>query len=383
MLDCQRHLFGLPDDLHYLNTAYMGPQLREASRAGTAALLAKEDPTSISGADFFDPVEHIKAAFAKTINAPDPKSIAIVPSVSYGLQCVANNAGLSAGQQIVTVGDVFPSGRYAFESVAQAVGATVVDVPRPADELSRVTIWNEQLLAAIDERTRVVFVPHVHWSCGTVFDLVAVREKCTLVDALLVVDGTQSVGAHPFDVAEFRPDALVVGGYKWLLGAYGFGYLYLAEHLHDGKPLEENWINRRDSHDFARLTVYTNEYREGAARYSMGEQSSFIAVAVAAATFKQLNEWTSPAIKSYADGLVEAHRDELADLGWVLPKGAQLAPHLFGLRLSSKQKQSIPPVLAAAKVNVSYRGDFLRVSTHVTTRTKDWRALMEGLRQAA
>ncbi len=383
MLSCQRHLFGLPDDLHYLNTAYMGPQLREATRAGTAALLAKEDPTTISGEDFFVPVERVRAAFAKTINAPGADSIAVIPAVSYGLTSVADNVGLKPGDQVVTVGDVFPSGLYAFERAAREGGARIVTVPRPDDEAQRVRLWNEHLLDSISLSCRVVFVPHVHWSCGTVFDLAALRRRCDEVDALLVVDGTQSIGAHPFDVTVFRPDAVAVGGYKWLLGAYNFGYLYLNERLQAGRPLDENWINRRDSHEFARLTDYTPDYRPGAARHSMGEQSSFIAAAVAEVTFRQIDEWTVSGIHDYASGLVEAHRDGLAERGWVLPKGAELAPHLFGLRLSPKQQASIPSVLAAARVNVSYRGDYLRVSTHVTTRAEDWAALLAGLRTEA
>src|SRR5690606_39367584 len=47
-------------------------------------------------------------------------------------------------------------------------------------------------------------------------------------DAALVVDASQSLGAYPFDVAEIQPDFLVTVGYKWLLGPYALGYLYVA-----------------------------------------------------------------------------------------------------------------------------------------------------------
>ena len=379
MLSCQRHLFNLPEDLHYLNTAYMGPQLRASTEAGTAALRAKENPNRIKLTDFFEPVEEVKRLFAGLINVADPNAIAIVPAVSYGLSSVAANVRLSAGDRIMTVGDVFPSGYYAFERAARDAGAQMVTVARPAGDDTRTATWNAALAQAIDERTRVVFVPHVHWSCGTVFDLVAVRKRCDEVGALLVVDGTQSVGAHPFDVSEIRPDALAVGGYKWLLGPYSYGYLYLSEALQGGRPLEENWINRLGSENFARLTDYTPDYRPGAARHSVGEQSNFIASAIARVALRQLSEWTVSGIHAYASTLVETNRGSLADLGWVLPKGDALAPHLIGLRLSPKQKTLLPDVLAAAGINVSYRGDYLRVSTHVSTREQDWTMLVKYL----
>ena len=50
MLDCQRALFSLPPDLHYLNGAYMSPQLRTVKAAGLAGLEQKDDPTRITRA---------------------------------------------------------------------------------------------------------------------------------------------------------------------------------------------------------------------------------------------------------------------------------------------------------------------------------------------
>src|SRR3712207_9580694 len=67
------------------------------------------------------------------------------------------------------------------------------------------------------------------------------------VGAALVVDAIQSLGAHPFDVREVRPDFLVASAYKWLLGPYGVGFLYAGERRREGTPIEHNWINRRGS----------------------------------------------------------------------------------------------------------------------------------------
>lgn len=63
-------------------------------------------------------------------------------------------------------------------------------------------------------------LPHVHWTDGTRFDLERIGERVREVGAALVVDGTQSVGAMPFDAAVVQPDLLVAAGYKWLMGPY-------------------------------------------------------------------------------------------------------------------------------------------------------------------
>lgn len=382
-LSCQRHLFDLPEDSVFLNTAYMGPQLRAASAAGVAALLAKGNPMSISGDDFFAPVIELRRLFAEVIHAPSLEDIAIIPAVSYGMAMVAKNLNLRAGDCIVTVADVFPSVHYAFAALAEQCGATMVHVNCEVDGDERPGVWMENLLSAIQENCRLVALPHVHWSDGTVFDLVALRQRCDEMGAWLVIDGTQSVGAFPFDVQTIRPDALVVGGYKWLLGAYGFGYMYVAPHLQAEQPIEENWINRANAQDFKHLTHYTPDYRPGAARYSVGEQSNFIAVAIARVSLQQILDWGVEEVSAYAGDLVDTHRAALTDMGWVLPKGDAFAPHLFGLRLSPKQALSLPRRLREDQVHVSYRGEFMRVSTHVTTRAADWEALMESLREAA
>jgi selenocysteine lyase/cysteine desulfurase len=72
-------------------------------------------------------------------------------------------------------------------------------------------------------------LPHCHWIDGGLLDLVAIGARCREVGSALVVDATQSLGALPLDLAAVRPDYLVRPDYKWLLGPYSLGYLYVAE----------------------------------------------------------------------------------------------------------------------------------------------------------
>ena len=71
----------------------------------------------------------------------------------------------------------------------------------------------------------------VHWADGTIFDLEKIRKKTKEVGALLIVDGTQSVGAMPFDVNKIKPDALVCAAYKWLMGPYGSAFVIMEKLL--------------------------------------------------------------------------------------------------------------------------------------------------------
>ena len=94
--------------------------------------------------------------------------------------------------------------------------------------------------------------------------------------ARFVIDGTQSVGALPFDVGHTRPDAVACAGYKWLTGPYSVGTAWYGPAFDGGTPIEENWITRAGSDRFNELVNYRDDYRPGAIRYDVSERSNFI-----------------------------------------------------------------------------------------------------------
>jgi selenocysteine lyase/cysteine desulfurase len=118
--------------------------------------------------------------------------------------------------------------------LAHRTGAHFIAVPRPSDD-----DWTATLLSAINTATGVVAIPHCHWTDGGLIDLEAVGNACRRVGAILCIDGTQSVGALPFDVKRIDPDYLAVASYKWLLRPYSFGFLYVAPRRQSERPIGE------------------------------------------------------------------------------------------------------------------------------------------------
>ena len=90
-LQCQKREFSLPDDVRYLNCAYMSPLPRVAEEAGIGGIRREGMPTSIDSSDFFDPSDEIRRRFARLVGADDPHRVAIMPSVSYGVAAAARN----------------------------------------------------------------------------------------------------------------------------------------------------------------------------------------------------------------------------------------------------------------------------------------------------
>ena len=82
-MNCQKHLFSLNEDVHYLNCAYKAPLLKSAEKAATNALIKDRNPFNLKADDFFSDVNKVKIEFGKLINSPK-ENIALIPSSSYG-----------------------------------------------------------------------------------------------------------------------------------------------------------------------------------------------------------------------------------------------------------------------------------------------------------
>src|SRR4051812_8483400 len=84
-MNSQKNKFSIPTGVTYLNCAYMSPLLKSVEKAGLKGLQKKRNPFAISAQDFYTDGDILRASFASLVNVRDPKRIAILPSVSYGL----------------------------------------------------------------------------------------------------------------------------------------------------------------------------------------------------------------------------------------------------------------------------------------------------------
>src|SRR5918996_6527334 len=83
-LRSQRDLFEIPEDIVYLNCAYMSPQLRQAREIGERAMSRKSRPWELTPDDFFEEAEEVRALFARLVGG-DAGAVAPLPSAGYGV----------------------------------------------------------------------------------------------------------------------------------------------------------------------------------------------------------------------------------------------------------------------------------------------------------
>jgi selenocysteine lyase/cysteine desulfurase len=376
-----RSEFDLPDDVAYLNCAFMGPLPNVAIEAGWVGLARKAQPWTLAADEFTVPVDQLRARFADLLGVSgDVDGVAITPSVSYGVATAGANLDIETGQVAVVLQQQFPSDVYGWEAMAERCGGSLHAVAAPADG-----DWTAAILADLDrlgDRVGLVSVPPCHWIDGGAIDLVAVGAAVRRVGAHLAVDVCQSLGAEPFDAAAVRPDVVVGATYKWLLGPYSLGFLWAAPQHRSGTPIEHGWTGRANSHCLACLADYTTDYQPGSRRYDVGEVANFALVPTANAALGLVASWGPSAVAAHARVLTDQIAEGAQALGLRVAPRPLRSAHLIGLRLApGVDAEAVAPALADRSVHVSVRGDAIRVSAHAFNTVDDADRLLAALAQ--
>jgi kynureninase len=208
------------------------------------------------------PVE-IGNEIAPLINAGNGE-IVMMPNATIAQTAVLSSIDFPKDRDTIVMTDLdFPSVRYAYAEMAARLGARIVSVP--SDD--GITIDPQRLLAAIDDRTRLVAVSHVLFRSAYLMDVDAICRRAREVGALISLDSFHAVGIVPVDVKRSKPDFLTGGVLKWLCGGPGACFLYVSPTVRDRlKPALTGW----QAHARPFAFEETMEFTSGAFRWLNG-----------------------------------------------------------------------------------------------------------------
>lgn len=369
-------IFSIPDDVHYFNFAGMSPLPLRTQQAGQAAVLVKAEPWTMNvNEKFFSELDQLRSLFAKLIGAA-ADDIALIPSATYGVTSAAKQIFLNADDEVLLQHEEFPALYYPFAKLAEDRQSKIILAYRSEGQS-----WTSAVLSKINAKTRVVAVSPCHWVDGATIDLLQIRKACQQFGAKLVVDGCQWVGANEFNVQEIDPDFLIVPTYKWMLGPYQFGFMYVARRNQNGVPLEEYWANRDGAENFVNLTDYTNNYQPGARRFDMSERSNLITVPMAKESVEILLELGPRNIANKIEMVTNEIATFAINLGLEVPRKEERSKHFIGLRTKSNWKPGLGDRLLAKNIFASSRGNCLRIAPHIETTDRDLTALFDFLKE--
>jgi kynureninase len=183
---------------------------------------------------------------AEIVHAP-AGSVAMCENVTIA-QTIALSAVdfARARPRLVCTDEDFPSMLYLYEGLARR-GAEIVRVP--ARDGHR--ILEEDVVAAIDERTAVVALSAVLFRSAQIVDLEPIVARARAAGALTLVDAYQAVGTVPVDVESLGVDMLTGGSVKWMCGGPGAGYLFVSPRVAARlEPAVTGWLAHERPFDF-------------------------------------------------------------------------------------------------------------------------------------
>ena len=361
-----------------------------AARAAIDRMLDDQQTGALDKKAAFILVEDTRRLFAQLVGAT-PDEIAFTRNITDGIAIFAAALPWQPHDNVVVCDALeHPANLFPWYGLGPKFGVTVKTVPHEAGAVPL-----DAVLAAIDDRTRVVALASVSFAPGFRAPVAALGRHCRARGILLLIDAAQSIGVLHTDVEALQIDGLTASCQKGLMGLYGLGFLYvraaLAELLHP-MALSRFGVDLGDGHEATSGDLANYRLASAARRFDIGNYN-FLAVAGAAESLKLLLRIGPQAVEHHVVGLANrfARRMEEAGLPVFGGAGTNDATHIvtIGRSLGDQHDSSantetaaLYDHLVAAGVRLSMRRDLLRFSfgiynteaeiDHVVTLSANW-----------
>jgi L-cysteine/cystine lyase len=257
-----RAQFPVFERLAYLNAGTCGPL--PAPAVGVAAQVLEESARSGRAGMYYEQSRTLatqrRAAYSTLLNAK-PEDVALTTSTSEGIARVLTGLELAPGDEVLTSDEEHPG---LLGPLAAARSQRAITVR---------TVAFEQLADAVSPATRLVACSHVSWVSGRL------APDMAGLDVPVLLDGAQSAGAVPVDVATLGCAFYAASGQKWLCGPVGTGLLWISpDWTQRLRAIAPTYLNLEDP-----AAGLDAALAAGAARHDASAQSLEAAVAAAAA----------------------------------------------------------------------------------------------------
>ncbi|HKF24176.1 MAG TPA: aminotransferase class V-fold PLP-dependent enzyme [Candidatus Angelobacter sp.] len=368
--------FAIPEGETYINSAYVHPM----PIAGREALRRYAESRSGPVLDTHYDREHVKAEFASLINAK-PSEISYVQSTSTGENLVVNGLGIVGTDSNVVTDALHFDGALLHLGELKRRSGLDVRIVMPRD-------WRidlKDLERVIDRKTKLVEISLVAMANGFQHDLKAVCDLAHAHGAYVYADIVQAAGNTPIDVRASGLDFAAGSTFKWLMGDFGLGFLYVKEELLDrvlgqtqfgyyqAEAMQAHFLPGDDP---ASTPYSWKLYNDATGHFEVGTSGSG-AQHILAATLPYIRKIGVEKIQAYRQPFLKKLREEMPRLGFasITPPESTSAITSFAM----KDRAHVLQRLQKANVNVRVAEDFLRVSPSVFNDMGDIERLLAAL----
>ena len=235
----------------YLNNAGCSQSPLQVIEEGNKYLQWKSEPWNSSNGEGYDVT--VRELYSELIRAESCHCIAFAPSTTFAMTLAAMNilksGRLAQSCRVLITESEEDSNVFPWQNMCVQAGDHVVlqVVPRPDLSVENGITWSRVIIDQLKATppVAVLALSCVHWCEGSLF---GVEEIATYIRSMpsnlrpyFIIDGTQSIGALPFDVMSLDADFVACSVHKWLLSIYGTSIMYLnPRHHQTWLPLDQH-----------------------------------------------------------------------------------------------------------------------------------------------
>ncbi|HVF30808.1 MAG TPA: aminotransferase class V-fold PLP-dependent enzyme [Pyrinomonadaceae bacterium] len=368
-----RSLFPAAQKYTYLNSAAVSPMPTTAIQAVKSQLDDVSENGALNYTDWIATKGRARGLIAGMLNVK-PENIAFMRNTSDGIAAVASGISWQSGDNIVTFAGEFPANFYAWRRVRDRFG---VELRLVRENEGRIDL--DEMVSLIDSNTKVVAISAVQYASGFTADLNRLAEAAHAVDALLVVDIIQALGARAFDLPGLGVDVACGASHKWMCAPEGCGMLYVSDEARDRvDPAFVGWISVETPWDFEDRE---QPFKPNALAWESGTGASSLFYGLEQSA-KLLTETGLDRIQSHLEELTDYLCELLAGKNYDIVSSRTPGEkssivcirHRNGLGCEEISKR-----LEEAKVVISPRGDRVRISPHFYNNREDIERLIANL----
>ena len=369
--------FSIPEGLTYINCAYTHPMPKVAAEALHDYIENRSRPDAVSKtlskAD-------AKSEFAALINAKRSE-ISFIPNTSTGENLIVNALGIPNTDGNVVTDALHFEGALLHLGELQKHNGLDLRMVMPRDW--RIDI--KDMERVVDRKTKLVEISLVAMDNGFEHDLKAVCDLAHAHGAYVYADIVQAAGNTPIDVRASGVDFCACSSFKWLMGDFGLGFLFVREDLLDrvigrtqygyyqAKSLESHLLPG----EAPGPVPYTWELESDVTgHFEVGTQAIGVSQ-VLAHSLPYIRQIGVENIRAHRQPMLKKLREEMPRLGYQLLTSPESTSAL--ITFSVKDYKSVAERLERANVNVRLGRHFLRVSPSVFNDVKDIDRLLEAL----
>ena len=375
--------FNIAPGYTYISGAYTHPMPIAAAEAYRRVIDRRSTvgtPATSPGAPSSPAPVNPKAAFAALINAK-PSEISYLPNTSTGENLIVECLGIAANTGNVVTDALHFEGAlvHLMELKKRGLDLRIV-APR---EDGRIDM--KDLERVVDRNTKLVEVSLVSMYNGFQHDLKAVCALAHAHGAYVYADIIQGVGAVPLDVRATGLDFAATSSYKWLMGDFGLGFLFIKEELLGSVIRRPHWSyeSAPDTNihtspldpQFPTPVTYTPG-SDASTYFQLGTMASGVAAALGV-SIPYIQRLGVERIQDYRQPMLRRLQQELPRLGFRPQTPLDSTSPI--VTFAHKDAATISKKLDAARVNVRVADYWMRIAPSVYNDMHDVERLLEAL----